>query len=251
MEKKSLLRVENAWASVGEKQILKGVDLNIGKGEVHVIMGPNGSGKSTLANIIMANPVYNLDKGKIIFEGEDITDLSTDKRSLKGLFMSFQTPQEVAGISVENFIRQAKLARGEKSSLIKYRKEVENQMELLNMKPEYRERYLNVGFSGGEKKKTEILQMLMLQPKLAILDETDSGLDVDAVRTVSKGLKEYLNGETSAIIITHHREILKEINPDFVHVLYDGRVAIEGDVSLVDRIEKEGFGWVKDEVASK
>lgn len=251
MEKKSLLRVENAWASVGEKQILKGVDLNIGKGEVHVIMGPNGSGKSTLANIIMANPVYNLDKGKIIFEGEDITDLSTDKRSLKGLFMSFQTPQEVAGISVENFIRQAKLARGEKSSLIKFRKEVENQMELLNMKPEYRERYLNVGFSGGEKKKTEILQMLMLQPKLAILDETDSGLDVDAVRTVSKGLKEYLNGETSAIIITHHREILKEINPDFVHVLYDGRVAIEGDVSLVDRIEKEGFGWVKDEVASK
>lgn len=247
MENQSLLKVENAWASVGDKEILRGINLNIGKGEVHVIMGPNGSGKSTLANIIMANPIYNLDKGKVIFDGEDITALSTDKRALKGLFMSFQTPQEVAGISVENFIRQAKLARGEKASLIKFRKEVEGKMDLLNMKPEYKERYLNVGFSGGEKKKTEILQLLMLNPKLAILDETDSGLDVDAVRIVSKGLKEYLNGENSAIIITHHREILKEISPDFVHVIYDGKIAVEGDETLVDRIEKEGFGWVKEE----
>lgn len=251
MENKSLLKIDNVWASVEDKEILRGIDLNIGKGEVHVIMGPNGSGKSTLANIIMANPVYTLDKGKIYFDGEDITDLSTDKRALKGLFMSFQTPQEVGGISVENFIRQAKLAREEKTSLIKFRKEVESKMDLLGMKPEYKERYLNVGFSGGEKKKTEILQMLMLNPKLAILDETDSGLDVDAVRIVSKGLKEYLNGENSAIIITHHREILKEIHPDFVHVISDGKILIEGDDSLVDRIEEEGFGWVKEEAMSR
>ncbi|MCD1147778.1 Fe-S cluster assembly ATPase SufC [Peptoniphilus sp. KCTC 25270] len=250
MENKSLLKIENVKASVGEKQILRGINLDIGPGEVHVIMGPNGSGKSTLANIIMANPVYTLDEGKIIFDGEDITDLSTDKRALKGLFMSFQTPQEVAGISVENFIRQGRLARGEKSSLIKFRKEVDGKMDLLQMKPEYKERYLNVGFSGGEKKKTEILQMLMLNPKLAILDETDSGLDVDAVRTVSKGLKEYLNGENSAIIITHHREILKEIQPDYVHVIYNGKIVVEGDDSLVDRIEVEGFNWVKEEASA-
>ena len=243
----ALLRVEGVRASVEEKEILKGIDLEVGKGEVHVIMGPNGSGKSTLANVIMANPAYTMTEGKIVFDGEDITDLSTDKRAQKGLFLSFQTPHEVPGISVENFIRQAKLARGEKTSILKFKKAVDKEMKMLDMKPEYAERYLNVGFSGGERKKTEILQLLMLNPKLAILDETDSGLDVDAVATVSRGLKAYLNGKNSVIIITHHREILKEIEPDYVHVINDGRIVKEGGDEIIDRIESEGFGWIKEE----
>ena len=243
----ALLRVEGVRASVEEKEILKGIDLEVGKGEVHVIMGPNGSGKSTLANVTMANPAYTMTEGKIVFDGEDITDLSTDKRAQKGLFLSFQTPHEVPGISVENFIRQAKLARGEKTSILKFKKAVDKEMKMLDMKPEYAERYLNVGFSGGERKKTEILQLLMLNPKLAILDETDSGLDVDAVATVSRGLKAYLNGENSVIIITHHREILKEIEPDYVHVINDGRIVKEGGDEIIDRIESEGFGWIKEE----
>ena len=242
-----LLKVEGVHASVAEKEILKGMNLTVNKGEVHVIMGPNGSGKSTLANVIMANPAYTMTEGKVFFEGEDISDETTDKRALKGLYLSFQTPYEIPGISVENFIRQALLARGQKTSIIKFKKELKKKMELLDMKPEYAERYLNVGFSGGERKKTEILQLLMLEPKLAILDETDSGLDVDAVATVSRGLKEYLDGERSAIIITHHREILKEIQPDFVHVVSDGKIVKEGGDEIIDRIEAEGFGWIKDE----
>ncbi|CAC9932779.1 FeS assembly ATPase SufC [Aedoeadaptatus coxii] len=243
----ALLKVEGVRASVAEKEILKGMNLTVNKGEVHVIMGPNGSGKSTLANVIMANPAYTMTEGKVFFEGEDISDETTDKRALKGLYLSFQTPYEIPGISVENFIRQALLARGQKTSIIKFKKELKKKMELLDMKPEYAERYLNVGFSGGERKKTEILQLLMLEPKLAILDETDSGLDVDAVATVSRGLKEYLDGERSAIIITHHREILKEIQPDFVHVVSDGKIVKEGGDEIIDRIEAEGFGWIKDE----
>ncbi|WP_322630754.1 Fe-S cluster assembly ATPase SufC [Aedoeadaptatus coxii] len=243
----ALLKVEGVRASVAEKEILKGMNLTVNKGEVHVIMGPNGSGKSTLANVIMANPAYTMTEGKVFFEGEDISEETTDKRALKGLYLSFQTPYEIPGISVENFIRQALLARGQKTSIIKFKKELKKKMELLDMKPEYAERYLNVGFSGGERKKTEILQLLMLEPKLAILDETDSGLDVDAVATVSRGLKEYLDGERSAIIITHHREILKEIQPDFVHVVSDGKIVKEGGDEIIDRIEAEGFGWIKDE----
>ena len=243
----ALLKVEGVHASVAEKEILKGMNLTVNKGEVHVIMGPNGSGKSTLANVIMANPAYTMTEGKVFFEGEDISDETTDKRALKGLYLSFQTPYEIPGISVENFIRQALLARGQKTSIIKFKKELKKKMELLDMKPEYAERYLNVGFSGGERKKTEILQLLMLEPKLAILDETDSGLDVDAVATVSRGLKEYLDGERSAIIITHLREILKEIQPDFVHVVSDGKIVKEGGDEIIDRIEAEGFGWIKDE----
>ena len=243
----ALLKVEGVRASVAEKEILKGMNLTVNKGEVHVIMGPNGSGKSTLANVIMANPAYTMTEGKVFFEGEDISDETTDKRALKGLYLSFQTPYEIPGISVENFIRQALLARGQKTSIIKFKKELKKKMELLDMKPEYAERYLNVGFSGGERKKTEILQLLMLEPKLAILDETDSGLDVDAVATVSRGLKEYLDGERSAIIITHHREILKEIQPDFVHVVSDGKIVKAGGDEIIDRIEAEGFGWIKDE----
>ncbi|MDK7755985.1 MAG: Fe-S cluster assembly ATPase SufC [Peptoniphilus harei] len=244
-----LLRIENLSAGVEEKQILKNINLKINYGEVHVIMGPNGSGKSTLANVIMDNPVYNVTSGKIFLDGEDITDLTTDKRANKGLFMSFQTPEEVPGISVENFIRTAKSLKEDKTiSILKFKKEIKKEMEELKMDSSYAERYLNVGFSGGEKKKNEILQMLMLKPKLAILDETDSGLDVDATRIVSSGIENYLNEDNAVLIITHHKELIDNIKPDFVHVVLDGEIVKEGDASLIDKIEKEGFNWIREEV---
>ena len=244
-----LLRIENLSAGVEEKQILKNINLKINYGEVHVIMGPNGSGKSTLANVIMDNPVYNVTSGKIFLDGEDITDLTTDKRANKGLFMSFQTPEEVPGISVENFIRTAKSLKEDKTiSILKFKKEIKKEMEELKMDSSYAERYLNVGFSGGEKKKNEILQMLMLNPKLAILDETDSGLDVDATRIVSSGIEKFLNKGNAVLIITHHKELIDNIKPDFVHVILDGQIVKEGDASLIDKIEKEGFNWIREEV---
>ncbi len=246
---KNLLTVKNLSAKVKDKEILKNINLNINYGEVHVIMGPNGSGKSTLANVILNNPQYEVTSGDILLDGESIMDLSTDKRAKKGIFMSFQNPMEVAGISVENFIRSAKIAKtGENIGFLEFREKLEDNMDILEFKHEYSSRYLNVGFSGGEKKKNEILQMLMLQPKLAILDETDSGLDVDAVRTVSRGVKEFLSENNSILVITHHREILKEINPDYVHVVMDGSIVKEGSKELLDRIVEEGFNWIREEV---
>lgn len=253
---KELLRIENLSASVdldneeGKKVILHDINLKINYGEVHVIMGPNGSGKSTLANVIMDNPQYNLDSGKIFLDGEDITELSTDKRARKGLFMSFQYPMQVSGISVENFIRTAKSNIEDKNiSIIQFKKELKEEMEKLSFDSSYAQRYLNEGFSGGEMKKNEILQMLMLDPKLAILDETDSGLDVDATRIVAEGINRYMQKDNkSVLIITHHRELIKDIKPDYVHIVYKGRIVKTGDDSLVDRVEKEGFTWIKDEV---
>ena len=253
---KELLRIENLSASVdldneeGKKVILHDINLKINYGEVHVIMGPNGSGKSTLANVIMDNPQYNLDSGKIFLDGEDITELSTDKRARKGLFMSFQYPMQVSGISVENFIRTAKSNIEDKNiSIIQFKKELKEEMEKLSFDSSYAQRYLNEGFSGGEMKKNEILQMLMLDPKLAILDETDSGLDVDATRIVAEGINRYMQKDNkSVLIITHHRELIKDIKPDYVHIVYKGRIVKTSDDSLVDRVEKEGFTWIKDEV---
>ena len=253
---KELLRIENLSASVdldneeGKKVILHDINLKINYGEVHVIMGPNGSGKSTLANVIMDNPEYNLDSGKIFLDEEDITELSTDKRARKGLFMSFQYPMQVSGISVENFIRTAKSNIEDKNiSIIQFKKELKEEMEKLSFDSSYAQRYLNEGFSGGEMKKNEILQMLMLDPKLAILDETDSGLDVDATRIVAEGINRYMQKDNkSVLIITHHRELIKDIKPDYVHIVYKGRIVKTGDESLVDKVEKEGFTWIKDEV---
>ena len=230
---KNLLTIKDLSARVGDKEILKNINLNINYGEVHVIMGPNGSGKSTLANVILNNPQYETTSGDILLDGESIMDLSTDKRAKKGIFMSFQNPMEVSGISVENFIRSAKIATTDENiGFLEFREELEDNMDILEFDHGYSSRYLNVGFSGGEKKKNEILQMLMLQPKLAILDETDSGLDVDAVRTVSKGVKEFLDDNNSVIVITHHKEILKEIKPDFVHVIMDGTIVKEGSSAV-------------------
>ena len=246
---KNLLTIKDLSARVGDKEILKNINLNINYGEVHVIMGPNGSGKSTLANVILNNPQYETTSGDILLDGESIMDLSTDKRAKKGIFMSFQNPMEVSGISVENFIRSAKIAKTDENiGFLEFREELEDNMDILEFDHGYSSRYLNVGFSGGEKKKNEILQMLMLQPKLEILDETDSGLDVDAVRTVSKGVREFLNENNSVIVITHHKEILKEVKPDFVHVIMDGSIVKEGSSELLDQIEEKGFNWIREEV---
>ncbi|SFE82553.1 Fe-S cluster assembly ATPase SufC [Peptostreptococcus sp. D1] len=248
----TLLEIKDLCVRVGEKNILKNVNLKVNKGETHVIMGPNGSGKSTLVNTIMSNPKYEITSGKIFFEGEDVTEFAADERAKRGIFMSFQSPIEVPGISVENFIRTSKSAVDDKPvSVLRFNLDLSKRMKELEMKPEYASRYMNYGFSGGEKKKTEILQMQILNPKLAMLDETDSGLDVDAVRIVSEGIKSFKKDEDKALmIITHHKEIISNVVPDYVHVIIDGKIVKEGDASLIHKIEEEGYGWIRDEVNS-
>ena len=241
----NLLKIEDLHVSVGDKKILDGIDLEVNKGEVHVVMGSNGSGKSTLMNTIMANPVYEVTDGKIFFEGEDITDESVDKRARRGIFMSFQHPDEIPGVKLNDFLRISKEQKdGKKPSILAFNKELDKEMADLKLSEDYANRYVNVGFSGGERKKSEILQMKMLNPKLALLDETDSGLDVDAVRIVSKGIKDFLTEDNAVIIITHHRELLANIKADYVHILKDGKIQETGDDSLMDKIEEKGYEWV-------
>lgn len=241
-----LLKVQDLKVSVADdeaKEILHGVDLVVNSGETHVLMGPNGAGKSTLGSTLMGDPRYKIDGGKIYFEDQDITDLTTDKISKLGMFLSFQNPVEVPGITLSNFIRTAiENKTGQHIRLWDFKKELQKTMELLNMDPSYADRDLNVGFSGGEKKKAEILQLLMLKPSLAILDETDSGLDVDAVRTVSQGVEEYKKSVGGAlIIITHSTRILESLTIDKTHVLVSGQIVAEGDASIVDDINENGF----------
>ena len=239
-----LLDIQNLSASLEDgKQILNGLSLSMEKGETHVLMGPNGAGKSSLGNTLMGNPVYKITDGRIIFKDQDSTEETTDKRAKLGMFMSFQAPLEVPGISLETFIRSAiQQKTGERVKLFQFQKELNACMELLNMNPDYAKRDLNVGFSGGERKKSEILQLLMLKPDFAILDETDSGLDVDAVRVVSKGIQEYqktVGG--SLLIITHNAKILESLKVDKTHILVKGHIVHTGDGSLVEKINKEGF----------
>ena len=240
--KENLLDIKGLHAGVEGKEILKGLSLTVGKGEVHVILGPNGSGKSTLMNVIMGHPKYEVTAGSIAFEGEDITQLKTFERARKGLFLSFQTPEEIPGISVENMIRTAKQAvSGERVKLLPFRRKLKEMMEELKIKPEYADRYLNVGFSGGEKKRNEILQLLMLEPKPALLDETDSGLDVDAVQIVSEGVAKFHNEDNSCLIITHNTRILEKLTVDRVHVLMHGTIVAEGGAELIEEINRRGF----------
>lgn len=247
-----LLEIKDLHAGVEGKEILKGLNLTVGKGEVHVILGPNGSGKSTLMNIIMGHPKYEVTAGTLSFEGEDLKDLKTFERARKGLFLSFQTPEEIPGITVENMIRTAKQAiSGEKVKIIPFRRKLKAMMEELKMKPEYAERYMNVGFSGGEKKRNEILQLLMLEPKLALLDETDSGLDVDAVQIVSEGVAKFHKDENSCLIITHNTRILEKLKVDRVHVLMNGQIVEEGGPELIDTINSRGFTHILDAQAGK
>ena len=238
----TLLEINNLFANVGEKEILKGLNLKIKKGEVHVIMGPNGAGKSTLANVILNNPLYEKKDGNILFEGENINNLKTDEIAKKGIFMSFQSPEEIPGISVMNFLKYSRYnITGEPVKIFSFKEEIKKYMEELNINPKYMDRSLNVGFSGGEKKKNEILQMLVLNPKLAILDETDSGLDVDAIKIVSKGIEMFKNKDNAILIITHGTKILKELNVDYVHVLVDGKIVKTSSGELAEEIEEEGY----------
>lgn len=237
-----LLDVQHISVDVDEKSVLHDVSLKINRGETHVFMGPNGAGKSTFGNTIIGNPVYTVTHGKIFFDGKDITEEKTDARAKAGMFLTFQSPLEVPGISLEAFIRSAIQQRtGERVKLFRFKKDLQEAMKLLNMDEEYAARDLNVGFSGGERKKSEILQMLMLKPKFAILDETDSGLDVDAVRTVSKGIEEYKQNGGTLLIITHATKILESLHVDFTHVLVKGKIVKTGDASLVGEINKNGF----------
>lgn len=239
---RKLLEINNLKVGIDGNVIIDGLDLKVNTGEVHVIMGPNGAGKSTLGYTIMGHPKFEIEAGNILFESEDITYHKTDVRAKKGIFLSFQNPEELNGITLENFMRTSKSSiTGNATRLIPYRKELHRTMDTLGMSKEYASRYLNVGFSGGEKKKSEILQMLMLEPKLAILDETDSGLDVDAVKIVSQGVKAFKNKNNSLIIITHNTKILEYLAVDYVHVLLNGRIIKSGDASLIDKINANGY----------
>lgn len=247
-----LLEVKDLQVTVGEenKVLLNGLDLTINAGETHVLMGHNGAGKSTLMSALMGDPRYNITRGSIVFRGQDLTNESADVRARAGMFLSFQTPEEIPGITLENFLRTAQGAvTGKPVKVFAFRKELAKQMEMLGMDPAYADRYLNVGFSGGEKKKSEILQLLMLKPTLALLDETDSGLDVDAVKMVAAGVRAYHNEENALLIITHNAKILEGLKVDYVHVLDEGRIARTGDGSLVGEIIEEGFRALKEDEA--
>ena len=239
---KALLDIKNLYVNTDTKDILKGLNLTIHKGEVHVIMGPNGAGKSTLANAILNNAHYVKTKGKIMLDGVDITSMPTDKIARMGVFMSFQSPEEIDGISVFNFIKTVKQKTTGKTVYIPdLKKDLSKSTKALNMNTELINRDLNVGFSGGEKKKNEILQMIELNPKLAILDETDSGLDVDAIKTVSKGISMYHNSDNAVLIITHSTKILKKLKVDYVHILVDGKIVHTAGAELASEIEKNGY----------
>ena len=241
-----LLEIKDLYVNAESKEILKGIDLEINKGEIHVIMGPNGSGKTTTANAILNNPIYTKQKGIIKFDGENIAELKTDEIARKGIFMSFQLPEEIPGVSVTNFLKYAKnKITGKPVKIFEFKDELKKYMEELNMNPKNMERSLNVGFSGGEKKKNEILQMLVLNPKLAILDETDSGLDVDAIKTVSKGIEMFKNENNAVLIITHNTKILHSLKVDYVHVLVNGKIVKTGSQDLAREIEENGYGKYK------
>jgi Fe-S cluster assembly ATP-binding protein len=250
------LEIKNLHVSAGDKQILKGVDLHVRSGEFHALMGPNGSGKSTLANAIMGHPNLEVTEGQVLFDGVDITEADPDERARAGLFMAFQYPVAIPGVSVAKYLRMVmnahRQARGDSEiSLKDFRKTVEAAMELTHVPREFSNRYLNDGFSGGEKKRMEILQLALLNPRLAVLDETDSGLDIDALNTVAKGVNTVAEGsDMGVLIITHYQRILHMVKPQFVHIMFEGRIVKDGGAELVEQLEKRGYGWIRDEVAA-
>lgn len=247
------LEIQNLHVSVDEKEILKGLNLQIEKGQIQALMGPNGSGKSTLANVIMGHPDLDVTEGTITFNGVDITDAEPDERAKMGLFMAFQYPVSIPGVPVTKYLRMIVNARrealGESEIKLKdFRRQAEEAMELAQVPKEFASRYLNDGFSGGEKKRMEILQLALLKPQMAILDETDSGLDIDALRTVADGINTFAGPDMGVLIITHYQRILHYVKPESVHVMYEGRIVKEGGSELVEQLEKKGYGWIKEEV---
>ncbi|MEN2998815.1 MAG: Fe-S cluster assembly ATPase SufC [Brevinematia bacterium] len=254
----SFFKIVDLKVSIDDNLILKKIDLEVGKGEIHAIMGPNGSGKTTLSNVIMGNPKYKVEGGRIFFKGEDITNLPPNERAKRGIFLAFQHPVEVQGVRLINFLRTAysvlNCYRLKDTFVppkpIEFRNFIKSKMELLEIDDSFMTRYLNEGFSGGEKKKSEILQMLLLQPELAIMDEIDSGLDIDALRVISESITKFRNSNNAFIVITHYSRIFKYLKPDFVHILNGGRIVKTGDYTLAEKIEEEGYDWTLEELST-
>jgi Fe-S cluster assembly ATP-binding protein len=250
------LEIRNLHVSAGDKQILRGLDIDVHSGEVHALMGPNGSGKSTLANVIMGHPGLEVTEGQILFDGEDITEADPDERARLGLFMAFQYPVSIPGVTITKYLRMVmnahREARGEPEVPLKeFRKTVEAAMELTNVPKDWASRYLNEGFSGGEKKRLETLQLALQQPRIAIMDETDSGLDIDALNVVSHGINTVAKGSDSGVlIITHYQRILHLVEPSRVSIMFDGRIVKEGGPALVEQLEAKGYGWIREEVGA-
>ncbi len=252
------LTIKNLHVSIDDKEILKGLDLEIKAGEIHAIMGPNGTGKSTLAYSLMGHPAYDITGGEVLFDGEDILELDADERSRAGLFLAFQYPVSIPGVTVANFLRTAVNARRRAEnpddkgiSILEFRKMLKEKMDLLKMDHAFAGRYLNDGFSGGEKKRAEILQMATLKPKIAILDETDSGLDIDALRIVSDGVNALAGPDLGVLVITHYQRLLNYIKPDFVHIMFGGRIVESGGPELALKLEDEGYDWVREKYEDK
>ena len=249
------LEIQNLHVQAGDKEILRGLDLAVDRGEIHALMGPNGSGKSTLANAIMGHPGLEVTEGKILFRGEDITQADPDERARMGLFMAFQYPVSVPGVTVTKYLRTVLNAHREAHDeepipLKEFRQDVEAAMKLTNVPREFSSRYLNEGFSGGEKKRMEILQLALQRPAMAILDETDSGLDIDALRVVADGVNSVAGPDMGLLIITHYQRILHLVQPSHVHVIYQGQIVKQGGPDLVTELEAKGYGWITDEVAA-
>jgi Fe-S cluster assembly ATP-binding protein len=247
----AILEVRGLHVQVEGKEILKGIDLVVPQGEVHAIMGPNGSGKSTLANAIMGRPGYVITEGKILFKGRDMTGLTPDKRAREGLFLAFQYPTEIPGVSVVNFLRSAyNSIKGEQTSALAFRKRLKEKMTLLDVEDAMVNRYVNQGFSGGEKKKNEVLQLAVLEPDIAVLDETDSGLDIDSLKAVAGGVKQLIGPDLGVLLITHYQRILNYITPDRIHVMIGGRIVLSGGPELAHELEAKGYGGIAAEVGA-
>jgi len=246
-----LFAIEDLHVNVEGKEILKGVNLAVSRGEVHALMGPNGSGKSTLANALMGHPRYQVTQGRVLLNGEDVLLMTADKRARRGMFLAFQYPLEIPGVKVRHFLRMAvKATKDQELSVTDFRKQLFDKMAMLEMDRSFAERYLNEGFSGGEKKRNEILQMAMLEPAMAILDETDSGLDIDALRIVAGGINKLAGPDRGMLLITHYQRILSYVEPQFVHVLFDGRVVRSGGKELALELEAKGYDWIAEEEAA-
>src|SRR5215218_1530616 len=243
------LEIRGLEASIEDKPILRGIDLVVRQGETHAMMGPNGSGKSTLANVLMGRPGYTLTAGRVLFKGEDITKLTADRRAQRGLFLAMQYPVEIPGVSVVNFLRTAyKSVKGEEINALAFRKHMKEKMKLLGVEDEMVQRYVNQGFSGGEKKKNEILQLAVLEPEIAVLDETDSGLDIDSLKAVAGGVAQLIGPDLGVLLITHYQRILNYVTPDFVHVMIGGRIVKSGGKELAQELEEKGYEGIRQEL---